>query len=135
MKKLFVTAFVFASAGCIAQHVPGAVLAAFKNSFPNATVKKWDKEDGAYEANFNKDGKAMSATFDAGGLWKETETDIKITDLPASVSKYISTNYKGAVIKEAAITETAAGKMYEAAVKGKDLLFDMQGRFIKEEED
>lgn len=26
-------------------------------------------------------------------------------------------------------------KMYEAEVKGKDLLFDMQGRFLKTQED
>lgn len=44
-------------------------------------MKKWDKEDDGYEANFVKDGKTMSATFDASGDWKETETDIKVNEL------------------------------------------------------
>ena len=135
MKKLFVVAIMLAAVSCQAQDVPVAVKNAFEKSFPNTSVKKWDKEDGNYEANFLKDGKTMSATFDAKGIWKETETDIKVSELPASVLNYIKTNYKGTTIKEAAITETEKGKMYEAEVKGKDVLFDMQGKFIKEEED
>lgn len=135
MKKLLVAAILFATVSCTAQTPPAAVTTAFEKSFPNTTVKKWDKEDGGYEANFSKDGKSMSATYNADGTWKETETDIKIDELPASVSNYINTNYKGAKIKEAAIVERANGKMYEAEVKGKDLLFDMNGKFLKQEED
>ncbi|HVX24851.1 MAG TPA: PepSY-like domain-containing protein [Parafilimonas sp.] len=135
MKKIFVIAVAFTAINCNAQNVPATVKAAFQKSFPGITVKKWDKEDDGYEANFAKDGKTMSATFDANGNWKETETDIKVTELPAAVSNYVKANYKGASIKEAAITETVKGKMYEAEVKGKDLLFDMQGNFVKAEED
>ena len=75
----------------------------------------------------------MSATFDANGVLKETETDIKVAELPAPVSKYVATNYKGATIKEAAIITRGDNKMYEAEVKGKDLLFDVDGKFLKEE--
>jgi hypothetical protein len=136
MKKLFVSIAAFSAISCMAQNIPAEVTAAFKKSFPNTTVKKWDKEDGNYEANFNKDGKTMSATFDAKGNWVETETDIKVSDLPASVAGYVKTNYKGATIKEAAImSNPQSEKMYEAEVKGKDLLFDENGKFLKQEED
>ena len=135
MKKLLVAVIAFSCVSCMAQNVPAAVTTAFEKSFPNTTVKKWYKEDGGYEANFTKDSKSMSATYDANGTWKETETDIKIAELPASVVDYIKTNYKGAGIKEAAVIETANGRMYEAEVKGKDLLFDMDGKFLKQEED
>ena len=135
MKKLFVVAAAFVAVNCKAQDVPPAVKTAFEKAFPNTTVKKWDKEDNDYEANFSKDGKTMSATFDANGAWKETETDIKVAELPVSVVNYIKTNYKDAGIKEAAIIESKDGKMYEAEVKDKDLLFDMNGKFIKAEED
>jgi len=135
MKKLLVAVIAFSCVSCMAQNVPAAVTTAFEKSFPNTVVKKWDKEDGGYEANFTKDSKSMSATYDANGTWKETETDIKIAELPASVVDYIKTNYKGAGIKEAAVIETANGRMYEAEVKGKDLLFDMDGKFLKQEED
>ena len=127
---------VLTALNCKAQSVPAEAKAAFAKNFPGATVKKWDKEDGNYEANFTKDGKTMSATFDAQGTWVETETDIKVSELPAAVSDYVKTNYKGASIKEAAvISNPTSKKIYEAEVKGKDLLFDENGKFIKEEKD
>ena len=96
----------------------------------------WDKEDSKYEANFAKDGKTMSATFDANGTLEETETDIAMKELPSAIASYVQTHYKGERIKEAAmITKPNGEKMYEAEVKGKDLLFDMQGKFLKEEKD
>ena len=121
---------------CTAQNIPAAVNQAFTKAFPSTTVKKWDKEDGNYEANFSKDGKTMSATFDANGKWMETETDIKISELPAAVTDYVKANYKSATIKEAAIiSNSSSSKIYEAEVKGKDLLFDETGKFIKEAKD
>jgi len=115
--------------------VPAEVKTAFEKSFPNTTVKKWDKEDGNYEANFSKDGKSMSATYDAKGNWLETETDIDVKNLPAPVVSYIKEHYNGAAIKEAATLKTPEGNRYEAEVKGKDILFDENGKFLKEEED
>src|SRR5438552_18028733 len=101
---------------CTAQNIPAAVNQAFTKAFPGVTVKKWDKEDGNFEANFSKDGKTMSATFDAKGAWMETETDIAIKDLPASVASYVKEHYSGASIKEAAMLKTPKGDMYEAEV-------------------
>ena len=119
----------------IAQTAPSAVTNSFTKSFPNTTVKKWDKEGGKYEANFTKDGKTMSATFTAAGALEETETDIKISELPSAVADYVKANYKNASIKEAAVIERGNQKMYEAEVNGKDLLFDMNSKFLKEEKD
>lgn len=119
---------------CFAQKdVPAAVQESFKKNFPGVTVKKWEKEDGNFEANFSKDGKTMSATFDSKGEWMETETDIAISELPVAVTSYVKEHYSGATIKEAAMLKTPQGDMYEAEVKGKDLLFDTNGKFLKEE--
>lgn len=126
---------LFAATSCMSQNVPVAVKDAFAKNFPGVTAQKWDKEDGNYEANFKKDGKTMSATFDAKGGWMETETDIAVAELPVSITSYIREHYKGETIKEAAMLKTPKGDMYEAEVKGKDLMFDMNGKFIKEEED
>ena len=136
MKRVFAFMMVLTALSCSAQNVPSEVKAAFAKNFPNTTVKKWDKEDGNYEANFTKDGKTMSATFDAKGTWMETETDIKVSELPAVISDYVKANYKDATIKEASIiSNPSAKKMYEAEVKGKDLLFDENGKFLKIETD
>ncbi len=136
MKKTMVVLTLFFAIGCMAQNVPSAVKNSFAKNFAGITVKKWDKEDEKFEANFTKDGKSMSATFTADGSLEETETDIKITELPAAVLNYIKANYKGATIKEAAIIEKPGSeKMFEAEVKGKDLLFNGAGKFLREEED
>ncbi len=121
--KLYGRGYSANSKGCVFKIIPGHC------------SKKWDKEDGNYEANFSKDGKTMSATFTAAGVLKETETDIKVSELPVGVENYIKSNYKDATIKEAAIIVRGNDTMYEAEVKGKDLLFDKNGKFLKEEED
>ncbi|CAN5216142.1 hypothetical protein BH11BAC6_BH11BAC6_03470 [soil metagenome] len=135
MKTLMIAFTLFAATSCMSQNVPVVVKDAFAKNFPGVTAQKWDKEDGNYEANFKKDGKTMSATFDAKGGWMETETDIAVAELPVSITSYIQEHYKGETIKEAAMLKTPKGDMYEAEVKGKDLMFDMNGKFIKEEED
>ena len=135
MKKLFVLAAAFAAFSCRQQDAPPAVETAFEKSFPNTTVEKWNKEDDKYEAAFSKDGKSMSATFDVAGNLVETETDIEVSELPAAITDYVKINYEGAAIKEAEIIQKGSDTMYELEVKDAELLFDMNGQFLKAEED
>lgn len=117
----------------IKNHVtaPSAVKTSFAKDFPAATTE-WQKEDANYEANFKKDGKTMSAVYDANGNRQETEVDIKISELPQSVKNYVARNYKGEKIKGAAMITKANGEVnYEAEVKGADVLFTKEGKFIK----
>ena len=73
----------------------------------------------------------MSALYDASGNKTENEMDIKNSELPVAVTDYIIKNYKGEKIKEAAIITKANGEVnYEAEVKGMDLLFTKEGKFI-----
>ena len=132
MKKILVAVMFFGSLKGMAQSTPAAVKTAFAKRFPGVTVKKWDVEDGKYEANFMQGGKMMSATFSGAGAWEETETDIKVSELPAAVTSYVKANYKGKTIKEAAIiSNPTTTKMYEAEVNGTDLMFDENGKFVK----
>ena len=118
-----------------ASTVPSAVKTSFAKDFPG-TSPKWEKEAPNYEANFKMDGKSMSALYNGNGSRQESETDIKIADLPASVKDYIAQNYKGEKIKEAAIITKANGEVnYEAEVKGMDVLFTKEGKFIKTAKD
>ena len=75
-------------------------------------------------------------TFDANGNLVETEKEIPVKDLPASCADYISKNYGGATIKEASeIIDVKGVKTYEAEIKDKDIVFDENGNFLKEEKD
>ena len=115
--------------------VPAVVTTAFAKDFPGVTGK-WDKEGNDYEVNFKQNGNTMSALYDANGNKTETEMDIKVSALPASITAYLSQHYKGAKVKEAAVITKANGEVnYEAEVKGKDVLFTKDGKFIKTAKD
>ena len=118
-----------------AAKVPAKVKTTFAKQYPGTAVK-WEKENNKYEASFSKDGNVMSALYEANGTMTESEKDIKVTSLPATVLAYVKANYKGKTIKEAAIITKADGTVtYEAQVSGKDLIFDANGKFIKEMKD
>ncbi len=131
---IVVTVFTLSACGqhLDAAKVPDTVKKSFAKQFPGATTK-WEKEGNSYEATFKNKGNKMSASFNANGTMIESELEINIAELPASIKDYIKSNYSGAKIKEAAIITLATGEsQYEAEIKGKDLIFDISGKFIKE---
>lgn len=112
--------------------VPAAVLQTFAKAYPNI-VAKWEKEDGHFEASFKKNTLEGSALYDANGALLESEIEIAVDALPAGVADYINKNYAGQKVKEASkIIDGNGAVTYEAALKGKDLIFDAQGKFLKE---
>jgi hypothetical protein len=115
--------------------VPTVVKSALMKKYPEATKVSWEKENGNYEANWGgKSREDNSAQFTPEGLFVEIEKAISVNDLPASVKSYIKEHEKGAAIKEAARITDSKGKVtYEAEVKGKDLIFDENGNFLKAE--
>ena len=125
MKKIFLIAgclLAIASAGCSQKiNVPAAVTNAFNNKYPGATEVKWEKENAKeYEAEFKLNGNSVSANFRADGAWVETETVMKISDLPAAVVATIGKNYRGAVITTAEKLEEPGDKLlYETVIKVK----------------
>ncbi|MCA0428238.1 MAG: PepSY-like domain-containing protein [Bacteroidetes bacterium] len=113
--------------------VPASVKTAFQKNFPQAKVKKWEKEESNFEAEFELNKTEQSVLFDAQGNLLETEVEIELNQLPKGVLEYVKANYKGQKVKGAAkITDTNGTITYEAEIKGMDLLFDSNGRFIKE---
>jgi Putative beta-lactamase-inhibitor-like, PepSY-like len=141
MKKLIMLGclasfILFANAQKIdAAKVPAAVTGSFEKKYPG-TAAKWEKEDGNYEVNFKKNGNSMSAVINTDGTIMETEMDIKIAELPTAILHYVKENYKGKTIKEGAKITKADGTVnYEAEVAGKDVIFDADGKFIKEVKD
>ena len=115
------------------KEVPAPVKTAFYKNFPQAKVEKWEKEGDNFEAEFELNKSEQSVLFDAQGIIIETEIEIEISQLPNGVLDYVKTNYKGQSVKEAAkITDTKGTVTYEAEIKGRDLLFDSNGKFIKE---
>ena len=138
MKKVIISVLMAMSLPAIAQKineakVPLTVKEAFKKNVTGEVLSvKWEKEDGNYEANYLQNGIKSAALFDAKGNWLETEKAIEIKELPAEAVAYLNKNYKGEKIKEAAKLQLPNGVInFEAEVKGKDIIFDNEGKFIK----
>lgn len=126
--------------------VPAAVKDAFKKQFPDVKKAEWEKEGANYEAEFDvvrvsmDDPKAKkqeiekSVVYTATGELVQTEEEIAVSSLPKAVADYVTKNYAGKKISEAAkITEANGTVMYEAEVGKEDLIFDANGNFVKKE--
>jgi len=115
--------------------VPKTVKDAFSKKYPDVKKASWEKEKGNYEANWGgKSGEDNSVIFSPDGNFLEIVVAIPVSQLPASVAPYVAKHYNGATIKEAGKLTDASGKhMFEAEIKGKDLIFDEKGVFIKED--
>jgi hypothetical protein len=114
--------------------LPQAVKDAFKKTHAEVKKVEWEKEGANYEAEFEVGETETSIVMDANGALLETEIEIKIYELPATITDYVSKNYKGSKIKEAAkITDLKGNISYETEVNDKDLIFDSNGKLIKEE--
>lgn len=115
--------------------VPTAVKESFAKKYPGAKPK-WGKEDDKFEAGFKQGSHSMSAVYEANGTMTESEVDIKVAELPVTILAYVKEHYKGANIKEAAkITKRDGTLNYEAEVNKMDVIFDTNGKFIKEVKD
>lgn len=109
-----------------ADKVPSSVTSAFKARFPNASNASWEMEkEGGYEAVFKMNGNKASASFDNAGKWMETESEIKVSALPASVQSAISKDFAGFKVKEASKIESMTnGNSFEAEIEKSGETFD-----------
>ena len=115
------------------KNVPTNVKSTFQKKYPTATAVKWDKEGEKYEASFDLNKTDNSVSLDAQGNSIETEVEIELTQLPKGILDYIKIHYAGKQGKEGAkITDAKGTVTYEIEIKGMDLIFDYNGKFIKE---
>lgn len=115
--------------------VPALVKTSLTNKYPQAVKVSWEKEKGNYEANWGgRSGEDNSVVFSPAGAFVEIIKAIPVSALPKKIAPYVAAHYKGAKIREAGKVTDAAGKtMYEAEIKGGDLIFDENGNFIKKD--
>ncbi len=113
--------------------IPATVKSALKQKYPKAAKVTWEKEKGNYEANWGgKSGEDLSVQFTPRGEFIEQVQAIKVDGLLSTISTYVKQHYKGAKITKAGkVTDAKGNNYFEAEVKGKDLVFDKKGDFVK----
>ena len=141
MKKLaflpVVLLLLMGLSACSQSRVPEAVKTTFRKKFPTVQNVDWGREGKTeWEAEFTLNGKDMSANFDQHGHWKETETDLSLQELPATITTELQHRFPGYQIKEAARTQTELSEFYEVIIKKGsrklEISFDMKGKMINE---
>lgn len=137
MKKVIIASLVLLGLmiGAYAQKgitVPTAVKNSLMKKYPESSKVTWEKEKGNFEANWGgKSGEGNSATFTPSGNFVEIVNAIPVNELPVSVGPYVKAHFNGATIKEAGKITNAKGKQsYEVEIKGKDLIFDLNGMYL-----
>ncbi len=138
MKKVLFMILLLSANRLFAQKsvAPENIKAAFSKAYPGIGEVKWEKEDGNYEASFKKDGNELSVIYSPKAVMLESEVEIKPASLLPVIQSYMALHYKLMPIKGAAKITKANGIVeYEAAIRGKDILFDANGKFIREEKD
>jgi hypothetical protein len=102
-----------------ADKIPSIVVKGFKTKFPNAADAHWEMEhEKDYEVNFKMNAAKHSAVFDAHGKWIESESQIKVSELPIAARESITNQFPGFKIEEAEKYEdTEHGSCYEAEIK------------------
>ena len=112
--------------------VPAVVKSALIKKYPQASKATWEKEKGNYEANWGgKSGEDNSVMFTPVGVFIEIVNAINVSELPANVAPYVKSHFNGAKITEAGkVTDAKGVQTYEAEIKGKDLIFDLNGKYM-----
>ena len=141
--KSFITSILavvlFSVIACSQTKVPEKVAAAFKAKFPAAQKVEWGKESATeFEAEFELNGKEMSANFDAGGKWLETEAKLDKKDLPASVLATLKSQFSDSKIKKAeSLEKTGEAIVYEIKLEqgeaGMEVVLDAGGKVVRKE--
>lgn len=121
-----------------AREVPAAVITAFKNSYPNATIRGYarEKEHGKvfYEIESREGTMSRDVLYNADGTVAEIEESMPATDLPADAQQAIKQKYPKAVIRLAEKTTAGDKITYEVSLRqGKrrmSMEFNASGKVI-----
>jgi hypothetical protein len=119
-----------------AQSTPSAVKSTFAKKFPNAKSVEWEKEnDSEWEAEFKINEVEYSANFSNDGTWKETEHEIKESELPNAVKNTLDNQFGDYKVEEVELIETPEFSGYEIELeKGEEtieLAIDNSGKVLK----
>ena len=134
---LFVTATMFSlysySQDIPGSKVPSVVLNTVQAKFGIANKIEWEKKNTLYEAEFKKDSIEYAVYIDPAGKLVMYKMDISENELPAAVSKIISTEYIGYKIDDTEKVEKDGTTYYQVELEGKgkqdlELVFSADGK-------
>lgn len=120
------------------REAPEKIKEAFLKIHPNATITKWNDEPPMWEIKYKDGDEEGAVSLDQSGKVTETELVIKENHLsnPKMIQEYIKVNYPGEAPNHFEKVAKPDGTItYEIQITGKELVFDNNGKFLREELD
>lgn len=107
--------------------VPAAVTESFRNKFPNADNVEWTDKITSFTASYEEDNRQNTSWFDSNGEWKQTETILKLSELPNAVrNAFTKGKYSQWSVEEVSkITKADNGLQYRIYAKGESIIEKM----------
>jgi len=116
--------------------VPSVVINAFQTKFPDAMDVEWEKKGDIFNVEFDLGKVDHEAWMDATGKIIKHETDIKESELPASVKATIAKDFKDSRIDDVDKIEKDGKVYYNVELDGKTgdriILFDAAGKQVSD---
>lgn len=113
-------------------------LAELNSRIKSLARRRHFEEANEWEAEFNLNGKKMSACFDNSAVWIDSETEISEKELPAAVINTLSKDFQGYKKSLIEIYESPEIKGFELTLKkgesSLEVVFDNSGKAIKKTE-
>lgn len=124
--------------------VPGDVTQSFTMEYPSAKISYWMLEDNNYVAVFKDDGSDGKAFFTTTGDWLKTTYAVPVSEIPLSMSQYVTKEYPNYEISVCNLQEMPKTPTHyylevrfpEVGSKDKPsvLTFDYVGNLLKRED-
>lgn len=106
---------------------PQIIISNFNKKFLTTENVKWEKEnDNEWEAEFEMNDTEYSASFSNSGVWKETEREIEVSEIPDSINTILKKNFENFDIDKVEILETPEGKFFEIGIEMKNKEFEVK---------
>ncbi len=114
------------------REVPPPVKKQNKLSFPLAKKIFWYRENGQYIAEFMIEKVMYEACYDRSGNLLKTEKDVLANELPNAIIHYAKNINPGELIEGGQkITDNTGRIRWRIVLKGKEILFDEEGNFLR----
>lgn len=153
--KLFVLLLILSLCSCTEpkeikvseRELPEAVIKAFSDTYPNASVREYSMEkkngEALYEISFVFEGVGMDVGYSAEGQALEIERTIQERDLPGIITREIDKKYDTCTIVKAEFITAGGEEFYEVLIgvdsggetKFFELKFTIDGTLIEETEE
>lgn len=123
--------------GITENEVDSMVLVGFNQLYPTAKDANWSQDANEYLVSFMENNYYRKATFEEGGDWIQTVTDIAFIDLPIDAQIFITKKYKvkeyNHIIKVEIPEEVSYLSSFEMEKETIILTFDKAGKLEEKE--